>query len=61
MSDYDDDDEPLGHRQGGYEASRVRTGSEGFEVRPVQPWLRMDGEAREGEWSDHRRYDDFEE
>ncbi|KAI9637964.1 Palmitoyltransferase PFA4 [Dioszegia hungarica] len=43
MSDYDDDDEPLGVRRGEeYDPSRVRRGSEGFEVRPVQPWLRME-------------------
>lgn len=51
MSDYDDDDVPLGRSRGEEEDGRTRRGSEGFEVRPAQPWLRMDevesGEAME--------------
>lgn len=40
MSDYDDDDEPLRKdHEADYDPTRVRRGSEGFEIRPVQPWL----------------------
>lgn len=53
LSDYDDDG---GSTRSGELSGRVRRGSEGWEVRPIQPWLEVDRPIDAHPLSDHAHF-----